>query len=77
MRCEIRDGFTDARIDGVEKLLDRRIDLLDQKIDRADGKLGAHSEETKDGFAGIHRVIGRTSYTLVDHEERLKELEGE
>ena len=49
---------------------------LNQKIDRVDTKLDVHRQETKDGFAGLHRVVGGLSHTLADHEERLKALEG-
>jgi hypothetical protein len=65
------------KIDSVEKRLDKRIDLLDQKVDRVDAKLDQHRQETKDGFAAAHRFIGGISTTLADHEERIKELEGE
>jgi hypothetical protein len=35
-----------------------------------------HRQETKDGFAGVHRLIGGISTTLADHEGRFRALEG-
>ena len=75
VRSEVRDGF--AAVNERFEKADKRIDLLDQKIDRVDAKLDQHRQETKDGFAGIHRFIGGISTTLADHEQRIKELEGE
>jgi tetrahydromethanopterin S-methyltransferase subunit G len=68
LRGEMRDGFA---------AVNKRVDLLDQKIDRVDAKLDQHRQETKEGVAAIHRFIGGISTTLADHEERIKELEGE
>jgi tetrahydromethanopterin S-methyltransferase subunit G len=65
---EMRDGFA---------AVNKRVDLLDQKVDRVDAKLDQHRQETKDGFAAVHRFIGDISTTLSDHEQRIKELEGE
>ena len=49
---------------------------LGYKVDQIDAKLDQHRQETKDGFAAVHRVIGGMSHTLADHEERMKTLEG-
>jgi uncharacterized coiled-coil DUF342 family protein len=68
LRGEMQTGFA---------AVNKRIDLLDQKVDRVDAKVSQHRRETKDGFAGVHRLIGGISTTLTDHEERLRELEGE
>jgi chromosome segregation ATPase len=68
-----RLGSLDERFWGMEK----HMAVLDQKIDHVDAKLDAHREETKDGFTAVHRAIGGLSHTLVDHEERIKALEGE
>jgi len=57
--------------------VNKHLNNLDQKIDHVDAKLDAHREESKDGFAAVHRAIGGMSHTLVDHEERLRALEGE
>jgi hypothetical protein len=46
------------------------------KVDQLDQKLGAHHQETTDGFDAVHRVIGGMSHSLSDHEERMKALEG-
>jgi hypothetical protein len=43
-----------ARVGGVEKGLKG----LSYKVDQLDMKLEAHRQETKDGFAGVHRLIG-------------------
>ena len=87
--AEMHDRFekVDARFDAIDVRLegadhrfagiDKRLDLLNQKIDRVDAKVEAHRQETKDGFAGLHRVVGGMSHTLADHEERLTALEGE
>jgi len=72
---EMRAGF--SKTDERFKAVDKRIDNLSYKVDQLDAKLGAHRQETKDGFAGLHRVIGGMSHTLTDHEERIKALEGE
>ncbi len=76
---EMRTQFTDLRNETKADFaaVNKRIDLLDQKIDRIDAKLDQHRQETKDGFAGVHRLIGGMSATLSDHEERLKALDGE
>jgi septal ring factor EnvC (AmiA/AmiB activator) len=66
-------GNLDARVVGVEKGLKG----LSYKVDQLDMKLDQHRQETKDGFAGVHRFMGGISATLVDHEERLRTLEGE
>jgi len=79
--AEMRDQFAtlenhigdlDTRVMGVEKGLNG----LRYKVDQVDAKLDQHRQETKDGFAGVHRVIGGMSHTLADHEERMKNLEG-
>jgi predicted nucleic acid-binding Zn-ribbon protein len=75
-------GFanTDERFAAVDERftdVNKRIDNLNYKVDQLDAKVDAHRQETKDGFAGIHRVIGGMSHTLADHEERIKALEGE
>jgi predicted nucleic acid-binding Zn-ribbon protein len=57
--------------------VNKRIDNLSYKVDQLDAKLDTHRQETKDGFDAVHRVIGGMSHTLTDHEERIKELEGE
>ena len=53
------------------------INSLKQKIEQLDQKLDQHRQETQDGFAAAHRVIGGISHTLADHEVRIKALEGE
>jgi len=63
----------DERFTDVSK----RIDNLSYKVDQLEGKLDQHRQETKDGFAGIHRAMGGMSRTLTDHEERIKALDGE
>ena len=85
----VKDGFdrmdqrfdkVDARFEAVDRRfagIDRSLDVLNQKIDRVDAKLEAHREETNDGFAALRPIIGSLSHTVVDHEERLKALEGE
>jgi hypothetical protein len=72
---EMRIGFAaaDRRFTDVNK----RIDNLNYKVDQVDTKLDAHRQETKDGFAAFHPIIGSLSHTVVDHEERLNALEGE
>jgi hypothetical protein len=82
LRGEMTAGFAavDERFAGVDERIagiDKHMNVLDQKIDHVDAKLDAHREETKDGFTAVHRAIGGLSATLVDHEERLKVLEGE
>jgi uncharacterized coiled-coil DUF342 family protein len=79
---EMHAGFvkTDERFATVdERFTDvtKRIDNLSYKVDQLDAKLGAHRQETKDGFASFQAIIGSLSHTVVDHEERIKELEGE
>ena len=66
-------GNLDARVVGVEKGLKG----LSYKVDQLDAKVEFHRQETKDGFATLHPIIGSLSHTVVDHEKRLKELEGE
>jgi len=85
----VKDGFDrmDERFQSVDERLakvderftdvNKRIDSLTYKVGQLDQKLEAHRQETKDGFAGVHRLIGGISHTLADHEERIKELEGE
>jgi DNA anti-recombination protein RmuC len=70
--AEMRGEFAEvhSKIDNVEK-------RLNEKINRVQANLDHHRQETKDGFSGLHRVIGGISSTLTDHEERLKVLEGE
>jgi len=68
LRSEMTAGFAATN---------KRVDVLNQKIAQLDTKLDQHRQETKDGFAGLHRVIGGMSHTLTDHEERIKSLEGE
>lgn len=67
----------DAHVIDVEVGLNRRIDNLSYKVDQLDAKLEVHSQETKDGLAAMRTLMGGMSHTLVDHEERIKELEGE
>jgi hypothetical protein len=77
---ETRFDAVDERFAGVDARfvgLDKHLNVLDQKIDHVDAKLDAHRDESKDGFATVHRAIGGLSATLVDHEERLKVLEGD
>ncbi len=68
LRGEMQTGFA---------AINKRVDLLDQKVDRVDVKLDQHRQETKDGFAGVYRLIGGLSATLTDHEGRLHAGEGE
>lgn len=72
LRTETKADFAalNKRIDGVQQSLSYKVDQLDAKLDQ-------HRQETKDGFAAVHRVVGGMSHTLTDHEERIKELEGE
>jgi len=72
---KIDGGLEEAA--GLFTAIDKRLDVLNQKIDGVDAKLDQHRQETKDGFAGVHRLIGGMSTTLTDHEERLQALEGE
>jgi hypothetical protein len=43
----------------------KRLDVLNQKIDGVDAKLDQHRQETKDSFAGVHRLIGGISANTV------------
>ena len=70
-------GDLDMRVGGAEAGLSRRIDNLRYKVDQVDLKLDQHRQETKDGFAALHGVVGGLSHTLTDHEERIKEMGGE
>jgi len=72
---EMRAGF--AAVDERFTDVNKRLDNLDYKVGQLDAKLDLHRQETKDGFAGVHRLIGGISHTLADHEERIKELERE
>lgn len=72
---EMRAGFASA--DSRFTTVNKRIDTLSYRVDQLDQKLDQHRQETKDGFAAVHRMIGGMSHTLADHEERLKALEGE
>jgi hypothetical protein len=67
----------ETAVGGLRAAVDRRIENLAYKVDQLDMKLDQHRQETKDGFAGVHRLIGGMSHTLTDHEERIKVLEGE
>ena len=71
----MRAGF--AKTEHRFQAVDRRIDNVSYKVDQLDHKLERHRQETKDGFAGVHRLIGGISATLADHEHRIRELEGE
>ena len=80
--AEMRDQFAtlenhigdlDTRVMGVEK----GVKGHSYKVDQLDAKLDQHRQETKDGFAAVHRVINSVAHTLADHEERLKALEGD
>ncbi len=77
--AETRDSFAEVR--GEMKTgfaaVNKRFTVVGQRIDQLDAKLDQHRQETKDGFAGVHRLIGGISATLADHEERIKALEGE
>jgi tetrahydromethanopterin S-methyltransferase subunit G len=78
--AEMHERFEkiDERFDGVDRRfagIETRLEVLDQKIDRVDAKLDRHRQETKDGFAGVHRVLGGISATLADHDERIKAFE--
>ena len=77
--AETRDSFTEARAEMTAGFaaVDKRFTVVGQRIDQLDAKLDQHRLETKDGFAGVHRLIGGISSTLTDHEERLRALEGE
>lgn len=81
--AESRADFTElrtemnARFAGVDKRIDALGNRLDYKIDQLAQKLDQHRQETKDGFADVHRMIGGMSHTLADHEERINALEGE
>ena len=91
--AEMRDQFAtmENHIGAVEAGLTKRLDRvedrvtsverglqgLNHKVDQLDQKLDQHRQETKDGFAAVHRVIGGMSHTLTDHEERIKALERE
>jgi hypothetical protein len=70
--AEMRGEFADVRQE-----MRKGFNRLDEKIDRVQANLDQHRQETKDGFAAVHRVIGGLSATLTDHEERIRELEGE
>ena len=50
---------------------------LKYKVDQVELKLDEHRQESKDGFAGLHRLIGGISTTLTDHEERIRAFEGD
>ena len=72
---EMRAGF--SKTDERFKAVDKRIDNLSYKVDQLDGKVEKYHQETKTDLAAIRGVIGGISHTLVDHEERLKVLEGD
>jgi phage shock protein A len=74
---ETHVGDLGGRVASMETGLNKRIDTLSYKIDQLDQKLEAHRQETKDGFAAVRAVMSGISHTLTDHEERIKELEGE
>ena len=38
-------------------------------VDQLEFNLGEHRQETKDDFAGVHRLVGGISTTVTDHEE--------
>jgi hypothetical protein len=84
--AEMRDQFAtlENHLGNVEAGLNQRVDSVERglkglsyKVDQLDQKLHQHRQETKDGFGGVHRVIGGMSHTVIDHEERLNALEGE
>lgn len=66
-------GDVDERVLNVE----RGVDGLEYKGDQVEFKVDEHRQETKDGFTGVHRLIGGISATLADHEDRLQALNGE
>jgi predicted RNase H-like nuclease (RuvC/YqgF family) len=74
---EVKLGNRIERLDTRMGSVERGLENLSYKVDQLDAKLDEHRQETKDGFAGVHRLIGGLSHTLADHEERIKELEGE
>jgi len=79
-RMDERFGSVDERLAKVDERftdVNKRFDSLGYKVDQLDTKLEAHRQQTKDGFAAVRAVMGGISHTLTDHEERIKELEGE
>jgi archaellum component FlaC len=79
-RMDERFGSVDeqlAKVDERFTTVNKRLDNLDYKVGQLDAKLDLHRQETKDGFAVVRAVMGGISHTLADHEERIKELEGE
>ena len=54
----------DGRLENAEGR-HKRLDVLNQKIDGVDAKLDQHRQETKDSFAGVHRLIGGISANTV------------
>jgi predicted nucleic acid-binding Zn-ribbon protein len=74
---EVKLGNRIERLDTRMGSVERGLENLNYKVDQLDDKLEAHRQETKDGFAAVRAVMGGISHTLADHEERIKELEGE
>jgi hypothetical protein len=76
---DVHQKFAEVRADMTTGFdaVNKHMAVLDQKIDHVDAKLDTHRQETKDGFAVMHRAIGGLTTTLADHEERIKVLEGE
>jgi len=77
--AEMRDEFSGLRAETRAEFaaVNKRIDNLSYKVDRLDQKLDHHRKETKESFDTWLRVVGGLAHTLDDHEERIKELEGE
>lgn len=71
----IANGFADMHEQFAT--LESHVGDLGVQIGQLDQKLDQHRQETKDGFAGLNRIIGGISATLADHEERIRALEGE
>lgn len=76
---EIRDQFATLEqhigdVDGRVLSVERGVNGLKYKVDQVELKLDEHRQETKDGFAGVHRLIGGISTSLADHEDRLQAL---
>src|SRR5260370_25977406 len=76
--AETRDSFAEVRDEMKTGFaaVNKRVDLLDQKVDRVDGNLDQHRQETKDGFAGVHRLIGGISAYHPRHQTASKRFGG-
>jgi DNA anti-recombination protein RmuC len=69
--CNVRDGWTDERLDelatrvdqrfdGVDRRfgeVDRRLDKIDRHLEKRDGRLGSMQKTMANGFVGMSAAI--------------------